>query len=153
MFSKKTWLVNSALVGFFVILLDQTAKWWAFTHPLVSGYLIKPWLGWELFLNPGVAFSLPLPNWLLIITTPFLLAWLIFYTVKKYESPKATLYEITGLVFIISGALSNYIDRVIKAVTVDYLRIFYSVINLADIVIVLGLILILSNEIKRIDKN
>lgn len=153
MTTLKNWLVSFTLVGFFITVLDQLIKWWTVANPSISKYLIEPWLGWELFLNPGVAFGLPLPNWLLVVSTPFLLLGLVLYTTKKYQSPKTSGQEIAGLVLIIFGALSNYIDRVIRTSTIDYIRILYSIINLADILIVFGLLLIIKGELRRIDKN
>ena len=44
-----------------------------------------------------------------------------------------------SLILIISGALSNFIDRILFGATIDYIRIFTGVINLADVMIVVGL--------------
>ncbi len=122
------------LSGVFLIL-DQVLKYLARTNPEFSAYIWKNWIGWEYLANTGIAFSLPFPNWLLITLTPFILLFLLYLVFKKRDAGKLIYL---GVFLIISGALSNFIDRVLFAVTIDYLRFFTSVINLADIIIVLG---------------
>jgi len=135
-----------ATSGFF-IFFDQWLKFLArnFPEARISPF---PWFGWEYFANPGIAFSLPFPNLLLIILTPFILAWLfvaIFFknTAVTNNLSAYNLQLRLGVCLIFSGALSNLIDRILFAATIDYLRIFTSVINLADVMIVLGGLLVL----------
>jgi len=52
-----------------------------------------------------------------------------------------------------NGALSNLIDRVLFSITIDYLRIFTSVINIADIMIVAGVVLLVLSEISKKSKH
>jgi len=54
-------------VGGFLFLVDQVLKYLARVNPDFAYYIWKPWLGWELFLNNGIAFSLPFPNILVIL--------------------------------------------------------------------------------------
>ena len=144
----KIHLIRASVSGFFLFFVDQTAKWIA-THSTISFYIIKPFIGWELLLNPGVAFGLPIPNWLIVMVTPFILLTLALFLAKKYHEPKTPATYYYALSFILSGALSNYIDRVITSTTIDYIRILYSVINVADISIVLGLILLLISDVDK----
>lgn len=123
-------------VGFFVI--DQAAKAIALANPQARSYLIKPWLGWEYFPNPGIAFSLPIPNLVVIAATPVIMFVIGWWWVKQ---PDKKNWAAAGLV--LAGALSNFLDRFRLGVTIDYFRILYSVINLADIAIVLGILWIL----------
>lgn len=153
------------------LLLDQILKYFARLNPDYTYYLWRPWLGWEYFGNTGVAFSLPIPNWLIIIFTPFILLGLIFWFMslrgsahwRSRSNPKevgdcfATLRSarndrLTLAIFLIlAGALSNYFDRILFGVTIDYLRILTSIINLADVMIVGGVILLLmKNENKKL---
>lgn len=152
MLFTKSQLTYPLLASFCLILIDQLAKWLALSKPQFSIYLVEPWLGWELFKNPGVAFGLPLPNWLLIIGTPLLLLFLVLHASKRFHHPKTSSVEITGYILIVTGAVSNYFDRVVYGVTIDYLRLLYSVINIADITIVLGLLCILKTNHTHIDK-
>lgn len=51
-----------------------------------------------------------------------------------------------GASLLIAGALSNLIDRTVYGFTIDYIRMFTSIFNLADLSIVVGAILLLKNE-------
>lgn len=126
-------------VGGFFLCLDQILKYLARVNPDFSYYIWKPWLGWELFLNKGIAFSLPFPNWLIILLTPALLLLLIAWAKEK----KRNKLFYFGVALIISGAVSNFVDRVLWGATVDYLRVLTGVINLGDVAIVVGAVMVL----------
>ena len=130
--SPRAW-ISLTLSGVFLFLLDQSLKYAARTNPAQAFYIIKPWLGWEHFENPGIAFSLPLPNALLIILTPVILLLLIaFLTRQKHAVPAF------GLILILAGALSNFLDRFLFGATIDYIRVATGVFNVADVLIVVG---------------
>lgn len=135
----RTRLVISITSGFFLFFLDQTLKVFARAHPTFAWYLWQPWLGWEYFANPGVAFGLPIPNALLIIITPLILLYLLHLLFTKPQSWSMK----WGITLIVTGALSNFIDRVVFGVTIDYIRILTSVLNLGDLMIVVGAMLLL----------
>lgn len=149
---RKIHLIGALVSGFFMLAIDQLAKKLALGAPTFSSYLAQPYLGWELFLNPGIAFGLPIPNWLIVLFTPFVLLTLALWLAKKYQEPKTAPITYYSLSFIVFGALSNYIDRVLTAYTVDYIRVLYSVINLADIGIALGVFLFLLSDKKTLDQ-
>ncbi len=139
--SSKTRMIGSiTLCGFFV-LLDQLFKHYARNNPQITWYILKPWFGWEYFNNPGVAFSLPIPQWFTLSITPFALLFIILFLIHCY-STKQNAYAFASLL-IFCGALSNYIDRVIFGGTIDYIRIATGVINIADILITAGVIIFL----------
>ncbi len=101
--------------------------------------LANEFFGWEPSLNNGVAFGIPLPNWLIItLTIPIiLLVAYLFY--KNIQYPISNI----SLLLILSGALSNLCDRLIYHGTVDYFLLLTAVINLADVMIMLGFLLYL----------
>lgn len=150
LFSKNR-LIYFSIVGFCLIVVDQLAKHLAISNPNFTFFIIRPWFGWELFKNPGVAFGLPIPNILLVVGTPLLLLFLGLQLARRYNHPKTSSAELLGYFLILAGAVSNYFDRVIYGVTIDYWRIIYSVINLADISIIIGLWLIVRNHNQSID--
>lgn len=115
---------------FFVI--DQAIKYWS-RAVWTEEKLFFHWLGWMPFKNFGVAFGLPAPNWLIILFSLPIMALIIFLFYKSKDAKKQI-----GLLLVLAGALSNLIDRIILKYTVDYFLIFTGVINLADIMIVLG---------------
>jgi len=135
----KNHYVSFALGGFF-FCLDQYFKYLAHTFPSIRAYLLDPWLGWEYLANPGIAFSVPFPNALLIIGTPLILIGLLAYMGQKKDR---TLSHIYGTLLIFFGAISNLIDRIVYGITIDYIRILTTVMNLADIMIIIGTFLLL----------
>ena len=118
-------------------MADQLLKSVARSNPDFEYYIIGKWLGWEYMANPGIAFSLPFPNWLLVLITPLIIFGLIVWLIKL-SSKKSSISYLLSLILIIFGALSNFIDRVLFAATIDYLRVLTGVINLADVGIVAG---------------
>lgn len=104
--------------------------------------MLNKFFGWNPFFNDGVAFSLPIPGIIIIIiTVPIVLA-ISYLLGKELRKPEAEISsrQILGLVCILAGAISNLFDRVAFHTTVDYLRIFTGVINLADGLIVFGFV-------------
>jgi signal peptidase II len=132
--NSKIRLTIYLFVSGFFLFLDQILKYFARINSEFNFYIWKKYLGWEYFENVGVAFSLPFPNWLIIILTPIILLGLLYFITKKKR--KNIFY--LGIFLIFAGAISNFIDRVLFGVTIDYLRILTGVINLADVVIVVG---------------
>lgn len=140
---NKTRLILYGITGGFFLLFDQVLKYFARSNSEFSFYVWKNWLGWEYFENTGIAFSIPFPGWLVTVLTPIILL-LLFVWLQKNKNKNHWTYLSTVLIF--SGAISNFIDRVLFGVTIDYLRLFTGVINIADILIVVGAgILIISN--------
>ena len=137
MISTRRLAILASLGGFFV-LLDQVAKFIARVHPWARIYIWRPWLGWEYLRNTGIAFSLPIPQSIVIFFTPLIILALCMSILKERRDE---LYSL-ALILITSGAVSNFIDRVLWAATIDYIRIFTGVINLADMMIAGGLILL-----------
>lgn len=116
--------------GFF--LFDQFLKWFSLNH-FTSNHIYGGWVGWQPFLNSGVAFGIPLPSLItIILTAPIIILLTIFIWQNKEHSKP--------LIFVAIGALSNLVDRIFYQHTVDYFLFFTGVINLADIMIVGGFI-------------
>lgn len=144
MHAKTRLFIFLSVSGFF-LLLDQLLKYVARTHAEKTYYLFEPWLGWEYLGNTGVAFSIPFPNSLLVFLTPLVILGLFVFWAKKPAGSSASF----ALLLLMAGAVSNWIDRTLFALTIDYIRIFTGVINLADIMIVVGVLLLLFGEDKR----
>ncbi|MDD2656768.1 MAG: signal peptidase II [Patescibacteria group bacterium] len=128
------------LLSGFLFILDQFLKYLAFHNQSFRFYIIKPWLGWEYFANPGIAFGLPVPQLFILILTPLILSALTIWWLKNKNK---TNHFYLGVCLIFAGALSNLIDRIVFSITIDYFRVLTSVMNLADITIVMGAILLL----------
>jgi len=141
--TQKTLSIYTA-TGLLLLCVDQFLKYIARTNPNAVHHLGTRWLGWEYFANPGIAFSLPFPNILLIIVTPLVVLGLIIFLTKQTQHGRLSL----GVLLIIFGAISNFVDRMLFEITIDYLRIFTSIINIADIMIVVGAVLMLFGDKK-----
>jgi len=145
--NKKALLI--ILISGLFLLLDQFLKWQV-THNWATPKLISPYFGWQLFLNKGVAFGLPLSNTLtILITLPMvgLVAYLFYKElIKETLSPKLLL----AWSMVLAGATSNLLDRIIYSQVVDYFLIGTAIINIGDGLIVGGLIMyLLSLRAKR----
>lgn len=138
--NKKLHILSFSLGGVFFIL-DQSIKYYFFHHPNFSWYLTQNFLGLEYFENFGIAFGIPLPPWLTLVGTVIFLPLLVVFVSKK-QHPLAKY----ALSLIVWGALSNFVDRIFFHFTIDYIRIFTSILNIADIMIVLGSLLLLLGE-------
>src|SRR3989339_869476 len=144
---RKSYLLPLVTSGFF-FCLDQILKYMAHSTATTPHYLIDPWLGWEYLANPGIAFSVPFPNAALIIGTPIILIGLLVYLGRKKHRTPSHLY---GASLIFFGAVSNLIDRVLFSITIDYVRILTTVLNIADIMIVMGTLLIIKGSATQTD--
>jgi len=140
--TKTRYIVSIAISGF-LLLIDQWIKYIVTNHPKNPIYLIKPWLGFEHFNNPGIAFGISIPNTIIVILSPPLIFALGYYLIK---TNKTTLHTI-GTMILLFGATSNLIDRIIFGITIDYLRIYTSIINIADAMITAGAIGILFSDV------
>ena len=93
-----------------------------------------------------MAFSLPVPGLLTIsVTVPilFIFSYLLGKELVR-PAPAAHLKRLLALVFILTGAISNLADRIMYHETIDYVRIFTGIINVADVLIVLGFVVYFS---------
>lgn len=132
--------------GFF-LFLDQFLKWQTVLYPSFTFYLYKDRIGWEFFKNYGVAFGIPIPNFAVIFLTPPILLGIILFLIKSFHNGNAPLS--LALLLIIAGTISNYIDRVLYGYTIDYFRIFTSIINLGDLLISIGAIILFTNNHRK----
>jgi lipoprotein signal peptidase len=121
------------LAGGLFVLLDLILKQMALVV-WTSPVFIFGQVGWAPILNPGIAFSIPMPNLVIIIFTLLILGFFC-YLLTATKDKVAQL----GLVLAIFGALSNLIDRIFYQSTIDYLQVYISVFNLADVLIVTGI--------------
>lgn len=117
----------------FFAALDATIKILAVHSvlPLVHTYFFSV----AYFANPGIAFSIPLPQtFTLIITGTLIFGFSALFIQTKKASVRIALTS------TILGASSNFVDRLITGYTTDYFIFFTrSAINIADILIIIGI--------------
>ncbi len=137
---KKMIAINIAVI--FFISLDRLLKVFAFKNAFKEFNLFGEILKFNYENNYNIAFSLPLSGDILIVVIFIILIILIFFTlrfIKMQEYNKGT-----GLFLIILGASSNLYDRIKYGFVIDYLDLkYFTVFNLADIMIVVGIIFFL----------
>ena len=106
--------------------------------------------------NFGVSFGLfsgLISPWLLIILG-LLVVGFIFYLMKSASD----MFEEWSLLIIISGALSNIIDRIFNGYVIDFIYFhykdfFWPAFNFADIYITIGIIMIVINILRKINNS
>lgn len=137
--TEKTAYLQAGIIAVFFFIVDQCCKYLAQSQPHTRIPLFTPYLSWEYFQNFGIAFSVPLPSSITVSITPIIIVMIASYMLQT----RADRLTVFGSFLIISGAISNFIDRFLFGYTIDYIRIFNAIINIADIAIVLGGILLI----------
>ncbi|NQV90454.1 signal peptidase II [Candidatus Uhrbacteria bacterium] len=125
-----------------LIILDEWLKYMGIQKLPEEGSLIDPGpISFAIHKNWGIAFDFPFRLEFIIICSLLIGAGLVHIAYKnRYKHPDITL----AASIIIIGALGNLYDRVVYGFTVDYIILFArSAINLSDIVIVSGVVLLL----------
>ena len=149
------------LAIFLCIAADQGVKYYVASHlalyehaPLIPGFI-------ELFhiQNTGGGFSiLEGHTWVLTALTAVLMAGIAVLLVKKFFSHPLGMWSLT---VILGGGLGNLIDRVRLGYVVDMFNfqfISYPVFNVADILVVCGVIafaayyLLLYDKVEKAEK-
>lgn len=139
---------NIALVSAFV-LTDQLSK-----------YIIRNYSGFYI-CNPNIAFGIPFAYFFIFISCVIFL--LIFTNLKlknfnlksisnflptgqagKFQISNYSTLQAIGLILIISGGISNILDRVSFGCVIDFINLkIWPVFNLADIYITIGAMMII----------
>ena len=98
-------------------------------------FVNTPQLQERVFVNSNFAWGIPISNFITIALMAVVIIILLFFVFKTRQS---------ALWIIIFGAFSNLFDRIYYNGVIDYIHtIFGSVINIADIMISVGVILII----------
>ena len=135
--------IRNLIFGLFIFLLmvDQIVK------QLVTSYILPgsslPVVGEFIHLTPvknqGLLMGLfSFPSYLTIFLTVFVI--ILFLVVLLLNLRKRSNL---GMVFIISGAAGNLLDRMLRGGVIDFIDIkFWPIFNLADIFITAGIVLL-----------
>lgn len=140
---KRLWMY---FAGIIVLILDQLFKWFAIDFVTRGGFFNWKFFEFGLYKNEGIAFGIKIPQELFYGLVIFIMYFI--YEKFKKEIKERNFLIITSLILIGSGAISNIVDRIIRGYVVDYLHFFnISAINLADVVIVIGIGMLMWKEI------
>ena len=143
----------------FLLILDQLTKVIA-KNSLFEGVSqpVTSFLNWTLVYNSGAAFSFLAQaggwqRW--FFTSVGIIAALIMIWLIRKNSHQA-IFSL-ALSLVLSGAIGNVIDRIIYGAVVDFVDVHYMgwhwpAFNIADSAITIGVILLIIDEIKRVNK-
>ncbi len=136
---KKT---ASIIIGaVFFIALDRFLKILAISN-LYSVDLVGDFFRFNFVSNYNIAFSLPLGGQLLIWFILFVIIGLLYNFIYLYKRRELLLSSF--VLMIILGAISNVLDRIKYGFVIDYLDLkYFTVFNIADCLIVVGVILLI----------
>ena len=145
------------LIFVFLILLDLVSKYLVFSYiDLYQFIKVTPFFDITHIHNFGVSFGLfsGIISPLYLIIIGLLVVFFIIYLLVNAQDK----LEQWGLFIIICGALANIIDRFINGYVIDFIYLhinqyYWPAFNFADIYISIGIIMILLNVIKKINKN
>lgn len=143
--SQKYWWTNLSVVLLFII--DRILKLYFVSTPGAGRVFISGILSFRLEKNLGIAFGLNVSQVILIPIVIAIIVLLIFYLIKAYQEKDSFLYFVLTLILI--GAFSNLIDRIKFGGVIDYIDVpFFTVFNLADAMITVGVAIILFDRLK-----
>lgn len=150
--SSKTPFGYLLLSGVF-LFFDRFFKWQA-QHDWSGPVSINRFLGWEPFMNKGIAFGINLPLYATLILSLIIMTVVgyLFYLNFRLKNGGMRSVQGAGLVLILTGSVSNLADRLLYGNTIDYVRIFTGIINIADCLIVAGFVLYFWT-LKQLQKN
>jgi signal peptidase II len=139
--SQKNFLIVS-LISLFALLADQCTKFLALKYFEKSVPVIGDFLQMELSFNPGIAFGIPINPRLILILSVVIVLFLIKIAATEFKFDE--LKTQIGFALILSGALGNVLDRLIRGEVVDFINFsFWPSFNLADLFIVGGVLILI----------
>ena len=132
-----------SFIFIFLILIDQSSKYF-FEHFLSTQkiHLIEDFLVLSFVKNTGIAFSFPIEGIVLKVLTIALIIgiWVYYF---RYETYKNLLLTKWAYVLILSGAISNGLERVFVGSVTDFIGVkYFAIFNFADIFISVGAFLL-----------
>ena len=135
---------------FLIIFFDQLTKILVIKNfQLYESLSILPFFNLTFIVNYGFAFGFlnnPSLNQIIVILVIFsIIAYFLYLLIKTQDQ-----FFRFSLILVLSGAVGNFIDRVLHGFVVDFIDIYsgsyhWPAFNLADSSITLGFILIMFN--------
>ena len=141
------------IVILILTIIDQIIKYLVVSNISIGSekIIIDNFLKFIYIRNTGAAFGILSGNIIFLI---FITVLLIFYIVNEMKKNINNNLSLLSFSLILSGALGNLIDRVVRGYVVDYIPFTLfnremSVFNLADTYITIGVILLIYIVIKE----
>ena len=149
--------MRKIIIFLLLVLLDILSKYIVFNYiDLYQFIKITYFFDITHIHNFGVSFGLfagTIPSLVLIFIGLFVTAFVIYLYINSRDT-----IERWGLFIIICGAIGNIVDRSINGYVIDFLYLhinqyYWPAFNFADIYISLGIIMIIVNMVKKINKS
>jgi lipoprotein signal peptidase len=144
--SDRTKRLAAVVVSIALVSLDRIAKWYATAALPPEGVALFPGVRFVFFKNPGLVFSLSVHEVAWVVSVIALIA-LVVVTIVAWRRSSARVLEprrFAAGISIALGGLSNVTDRLFFGGVTDYLVLFArSAINIADIMILAGIVLLI----------
>lgn len=133
---------SQILIIFFSLILFFTDRFLKYFFRYSNFSFNSQWLNLEIFKNSGVAFGFHLNLFVMYFLISLILLGLFFFLIKNYIKKNTVI--ILALILIIFGAFSNLIDRFLYNNIIDFVDfLFFPVFNLADLMIISGIVMII----------
>jgi signal peptidase II len=138
MFSNNKKTAFFILLAVFLLALDRFLK-----NLAIKGYygklnILENIFSFNFTPNYNIAFSIPVANLLLLIAIPIIIVILIIVFINQIKNNQKLISWLWLIVIL--GAASNYFDRIKYGYVIDYFDLkYFTVFNLADPMIVLGI--------------
>ena len=147
---KKSNIILSIVLVIVLLGIDLLLKYLVSTY-LTTVNIIDNFFSLTYVLNDGAAFSLFASRTYLLILIALICLFFIIYELKNNLDDRILSI---GYSLALAGLLGNFLDRLIDGYIIDYLsfKIFtlnFPVFNLADILIVVGIIIAIIKEILK----
>ncbi len=134
--NKKIFWLNIIVLAFFI--LDRVLK-----EVALKGFAVRAlFLEFSYFPNPNIALGIPLRGFLLYFLLTIVILTVAAMLYKSYKKEK--MIEVFSWTMILVGTFSNLLDRFKYGLVIDYFNLsFFTVLNLADVAISLGVIILI----------
>ncbi|MBU1118644.1 signal peptidase II [Patescibacteria group bacterium] len=141
--SRLVQVVLLLLPGSIVFCVDQIAKYFVRENIKIGDSIGSEYVNVSHYQNSGIAFGIPVPQFILYSLIGVVTALLLYYYREKLNNP----FYAVIVSCIAGGALSNIVDRVTLGYVTDYLGVLiWPVFNIADVAIVCGVLLLGAKE-------
>ena len=130
-----------------LLILDQLIKYYIFMNkPQIV--LIADWLEITYAENTGTIFGMAQGTNIIFAIISIIIIAIAIYIILKTTQKKSYKRRLWQLILV--GGVSNLIDRIFRGFVIDYVSLkFFGVCNLADFLIVAGVILLAIEELKE----
>lgn len=146
---KKLWWYNILFLVAILFTVDRALKYFALKLLSSSeSFFVTQNLGIQLFRNDKFAGRILLPNFMATGIIAIFFIFILSLLLKELRGGKRK--EVVALTVVLTGAVSNALDRLVYKTVIDFFVLGPWVINLADIFIIIGVLLYLQPRQVRI---